>query len=226
MLRRIGIGAYGEVWMAASITGALRAVKVVRREHFDHDRTYEREFGGLKSFEPISRQHEGLVDILQIGRNDSAGYFYCVMELADNAGTADDYLSFTLAELIRTGGRMEIAECARTGASVAEALEFLHGRGLVHRDVKPSNIIFVNGQPKLADIGLVASVGSARSFVGTDGFIPPEGPGKPAADIYALGKTLYEMAVGRSRLDFPDLPRDLETKGDGVALVLFKEVIF
>lgn len=225
MLRRIGIGAYGEVWMAASITGTLRAVKVVRREHFDHERTYEREFGGLKSFEPISRQHEGLVDILQIGRNDTAGYFYCVMELADDAGAGGDYLSFTLAELIRTRGRMDIADCSRVGAAIAEALEFLHGRGLVHRDVKPSNIIFVNGQPKLADIGLVASVGSARSFVGTDGFIPPEGPGKPAADIYALGKTLYEMAAGRSRLDFPDLPRDLETKGDGVAFVELNEII-
>jgi len=50
----------------------------------------------------------------------------------------------------------------------------LHRQGLVHRDIKPSNIIFVRGVPKLADVGLVAAVTDARSFVGTEGFIPPE----------------------------------------------------
>ena len=58
--------------------------------------------------------------------------------------------------------------------------------GLIHRDIKPSNIIFVNGIPKLADIGLVAEQSEAKSFVGTEGFIPPEGPGTPRADIYSL----------------------------------------
>lgn len=206
ILRRIGVGAYGEVWLARSITGALRAVKVVSREHFEHERTYEREFAGLKKFEPISRAHEGLVDILHVGRN--ADCFYCVMELADDAGGGADYGPLTVAEMTRCG-KLSLAECARIGASVAGALAFLHKEGLVHRDVKPSNIIFVNGHPKLADIGLVASVAEARSFVGTDGFIPPEGPGAPRGDIYALGKTLYEMATGKNRLDFPDLPADL-----------------
>jgi tetratricopeptide (TPR) repeat protein len=77
--------------------------------------------------------------------------------------------------------------------------------------VKPSNIIFVNGRPKLADIGLVAGVDEARSFVGTEGFIPPEGPGKPQADLYSLGKVLYEAGMGRSRLDFPSLPADWDS---------------
>ena len=66
VLRRIGVGAYGEVWMARSITGAMRAVKVVLRERFEHEKSYEREFLGLKNFEPISRGHEGLVDVLSI----------------------------------------------------------------------------------------------------------------------------------------------------------------
>src|SRR4051812_15433247 len=115
MLHQIGTGAYGEVWMARSITGTLRAVKVVRRERFDHDRTYEREFGGMKNFEPISRAHPGLVDVLQVGRNDSAGYFYCVMELADNAGSAENYRPLTLAEQIQAKGKLSISECARIG---------------------------------------------------------------------------------------------------------------
>jgi serine/threonine protein kinase len=73
-------------------------------------------------------------------------------------------------------------------------------------DIKPSNVDFCRGRPKLADIGLVTDVGSSQSFVGTEGFIPPEGPGTPQADLYALGKMLYELATGRDRMDFPHLP--------------------
>ncbi len=87
---------------------------------------------------------------------------------------------------------------------LAEALDYLHARGLVHRDIKPSNIIFVDGAPKLADVGLVAQTGSARTFVGTEGYVPPEGPGTVQADVYSLGKCLYEMAMGKDRLAFPE----------------------
>jgi hypothetical protein len=66
LLRRIGGGSYGEVWLARNALGAYRAVKIVRRESFDHDRPFEREFAGVQKFEPISRQHEGLVDLLQV----------------------------------------------------------------------------------------------------------------------------------------------------------------
>jgi hypothetical protein len=54
VLRKIGGGAYGEVWMARGVTGAMRAVKVVWREDFDDERTFEREFEGILKFEPIS----------------------------------------------------------------------------------------------------------------------------------------------------------------------------
>ena len=67
----------------------------------------------------------------------------------------------------------------------------------MHRDIKPSNIIFVQGQPKLADIGLVAGSDETSSFVGTEGFISPEGPGTPAADVFSLGKVLSEL-IARS----------------------------
>src|SRR5688572_10518486 len=82
VLQFIGSGASGEVWLAKSAMGTLRAAKVVRRKRFQHDRPYEREFDGLKHFEPISRKHDGLVNILQVGRHD--GYFYYVMEAADS----------------------------------------------------------------------------------------------------------------------------------------------
>src|SRR6185369_7818573 len=89
LLRRIGGGSYGEFWLGRSAVGTLRAVKVVYRNTFDTDRPYEREFGGIKKFEPISRTHESLVDVLHVGRNDGEGYFYYVMELADPAESGE-----------------------------------------------------------------------------------------------------------------------------------------
>src|SRR5437870_6393621 len=86
LLRCIGRGSYGEVWLARNVMGSYRAVKVVYRRAFEHDRPFEREFEGIRKFEPVSRTHESQVDILHVGRNDAAGYFYYVMELADDAG--------------------------------------------------------------------------------------------------------------------------------------------
>ena len=80
LLRRIGSGSYGEVWLARNALGAYRAVKIVYRKSFEDSRPFEREFNGIQKFEPISRSHEGLVDILQAGRHEN--YFYYVMELA------------------------------------------------------------------------------------------------------------------------------------------------
>ena len=110
---------------------------------------------------------------------------------------------------LKARGRLPFDECLQIGLSLTSALEHLHQHGLVHRDVKPSNIIFVDGQPKLADIGLVAGVDEARSFVGTEGFIPPEGPGKPQADLYGLGIVLYVMSTGKRHDAFPEPLSDL-----------------
>ncbi len=220
--RRIGAGAYGEVWLARSVHGVWRAVKVVWRAQFEHERTYERELAGLRLFEPVSREHPGLVDILQVGHDPEGGCFYHVMELADDArdGGSDPgdpgYEPATLATLLARRGRLPVRECARLGAEMASALGFLHQHGLVHRDIKPANVIFVQGRPKLADIGLVTGARGARSFVGTDGYIPPEGPGTAAADLFSLGRVLYELATGKNRLDYPDLPAALvEEDADG-----------
>src|SRR6266513_6444339 len=81
LLRPIGEGSFGEVWLARSKLGTLRAVKVVYRSTFKDSRPFEREFKGIQKFEPVSRSHEGLVDILQVGGGEE--YFYYVMELAD-----------------------------------------------------------------------------------------------------------------------------------------------
>jgi TolB-like protein len=101
----------------------------------------------------------------------------------------------------------------------------LHRRGLVHRDIKPSNVILVGGVPKLADIGLVSPVASARTFIGTEGYVPPEGPGAPSADVFALGKVLYELATGLDRQEFPQLPPELNRLPDHRTLLALNRII-
>ena len=262
LVRCIGQGSYGEVWLARSAVGTWRAVKVVYRDHFKDPRPYEREFIGIQKYEPISRANEGLVDVLQIGRNDRERYFYYVMELADDAsaersaevreersagvmecrgnGTtpvpqhsitpalqySSSYVPKTLAGEIRARGRLSVEECITLGMTLNLALGHLHRNGLIHRDVKPSNIIFVNGVPKLADIGLVTELAEAQSFVGTEGFIPPEGPNSSQADLYALGKVLYEASMGKDRQEFPEPPTGgLGSDADSAALMELNEIV-
>ena len=211
--RLIGDGSYGDVWLARNALGTRRALKVVYRDSFESERPYLREFNGIREFEPVS-SHSTQVGVFHVGKNDEAGYFYYVMELADDAATlgqvagpssepptlpADltQYVPATLGVLLQRRGRLPCAEALLLTLALADALAHLHASGLVHRDIKPSNVVFVGGRPKLADIGLVARVAGADTLVGTLGYIPPEGPGSPAADIYSLGRcsTKWSRAV-------------------------------
>jgi WD40 repeat protein len=210
--------------------GTFRAVKIVRRCSFSNIRPFERELSGIEKFEPISRSHEGLVDVLHVGRDDERGYFYYIMELGDDVKLGQNidpanYSPKTLAKCISLDGRLAVEECLRLGLALTEALGRLHKHGLVHRDVKPSNIIFVHGVPKLADIGLVAATTEARSYVGTEGFIPPEGPGSVQADLYGLGKVLYEASTGLDRNDFPKLPDGFQAFIDQDRFLELNEVL-
>ena len=87
LIRLVGQGSYGEVWLARNVLGTYRAVKIVYRRTFASDAPYEREFSGIKKFEPISRSHLALVSLLHVGRSDAGGYFYYVMEAADDGIT-------------------------------------------------------------------------------------------------------------------------------------------
>src|SRR5437660_12516868 len=71
LLRPIGRGAYGEVWLALNVMGTLRAVKVIQRGQFESDRPYEREFAGIQRYEPVSRSSGGLVHVLHVGRSQA-----------------------------------------------------------------------------------------------------------------------------------------------------------
>jgi tetratricopeptide (TPR) repeat protein len=229
----------------------MRALKIVRQDRHSSVESFEREFKGLQRFEPVSRTHDGLVDILAVGLlSDGAGFYY-VMELADSiSGGASDkpndclgrplpprelithqsslitsYAPRTLRADLNSRCALAADEVIAIGLKLASALAHLHAQNLVHRDVKPSNILFINGEPKLADAGLVAAVDDARSLVGTAGYIAPEGPGTPQADLYALGKVLYEAAFGKDRQEFPALPADVASRPDHARLLELNEII-
>src|SRR5687767_4168181 len=165
LLRRIGQGAYGDVWLARNALGTLRAVKVVYRARFKEDRPYEREFNGILKYEPISRTHESLVQVLHVGRNDEGECFYYVMELADDAeapssklqapsklqassnielGESPDrlkaglhtYTPRTLRSELAGRQRLPPTDAAQLALPLAGALAHLHRHGLVHRDIK------------------------------------------------------------------------------------------
>jgi serine/threonine-protein kinase len=209
MLRCIGSGSYGEVWLARNVMSTYRAVKVVYRQTFEHEHSYEREFKGIKKFEPVSRSHDGLVDILQVGRNDHAGYYYYVMELGDdlvlgNQIIPETYNPKTLGKEAAARGKLPVDECVKLGLSLAAALSHLHQHGLIHRDIKPSNIMIdPSDTPRITDFGIaqMAEHTAKLSVSGTPSYMSPEqvreGVAQKESDLFSLGCVLYELLSGK-----------------------------
>ncbi len=137
LVRCIGRGAYGEVWLAKDIIGSFHAVKVVYRRTFASDGPFDREFRGIQKFTPISRSHPGFVNILHVGRNNAAGYFYYIMELGDDETTGQQidpgaYQPKNLAREIERRGRLPAAECLQLSLALTAALDCLHRQHLIH----------------------------------------------------------------------------------------------
>lgn len=166
-----------------------------------------------------------------------ADYFYYVMELGD-AVAADwekhptHYQPRDLANERKAlpRGRLPVNECFRVGLALCEALDFLHGQGVTHRDIKPQNVIYFQGRPKLADLGLITDLrpdDPERTLVGTPGYMPPapERPGTVAADLYALGMVLYVLSTGRAAALFPEVATTLVNVGEPPEFLSLNNVI-
>ena len=230
LLKCIGTGSYGRVFLARSFLGEFRAVKVISRHVLKDHRPFDRELRGIRKFEPISRSHPGFLNILHVGQDSTGDYFYSVMELGDDASgapctDAERYEAKTLQRVLQPRRPLPPGEVLRFALCLTDALQHLHAAGLVHRDIKPANILFVGGVPKFGDIGLVTLEGEAESLVGTIGYIPPEGPGTCQADVFALGKVLYECLTGLDRTRFPEMPTLVEGPDHGRFLELNEVVL-
>jgi CHASE2 domain-containing sensor protein len=232
-----GEGAYGKVWVVRNAIGQWQALKVVYLSKFGNNTDpFDREFNGISRYKPISDKHPGLLRVDFVTRKRE-GYFYYVMELGDAQNPGWEYSPSTYKPLdlasVRAQAknrRLSVPECIRIGIALSDALEFLHQQGLTHRDIKPQNIIFVKGQPKLADVGLTAEIRpdeAERTFVGTPGYMPhpPERPGTVQADIYALGMVLYVTSTGRGPTFFPEIATTLIQEPETANFLPFNNVI-
>jgi len=147
--------------------------------------------------------HPNLVAVFDAGSED--GVHYIVMEHVPGE---------TLADVLRKEGRLHPNRATRIAASVADALGVAHAARIVHRDVKPANVMLTpDGRTKLMDLGIARnidgeSITHASSILGTAGYVSPEqARGDPVdhrSDIYSLGCVLYEMLTGRQPFEAQD----------------------
>jgi eukaryotic-like serine/threonine-protein kinase len=190
MLRRLGAGGFGTVWLAHDQRlDRPVAVKKVPLEGGESPRA-ERE-----ALAAARLGHPGIVALYEAGRDDEA--FYLVSELVRGS---------TLGELERDGALSDL-DVVRIGVALCDALEHAHARGVIHRDVKPANVMVPEdgGSPKLTDFGIArladaAALTRTGDVVGTIAYMAPEqAEGRRvtgAADLYALALVLYEALSG------------------------------
>ena len=192
---RIAIGGVGEVWRATDLVlDRPVAVKLLRPEYAQHPET-------LARFEAEARHaasvtHPGIAQVYDYGKAQAADSPYLVMELVDGPS-----LAWVLAS-----GPLEPAYAMDVLAQAAAGLEAAHAAGLVHRDVKPANLVVGPGnQVKITDFGVAYAAGSAPitragTLVGTPAYLAPEraagGPATPASDLYSLGVVGYHCLTG------------------------------
>lgn len=190
----IGWGAAAVVYRARNANGQVVALKVLRPEAAAHPAlraSIQNEYRTLSRL-----RHPGIVRVFDGG--EANGLFYMAMEYIEGE---------TLEEFLQRVKLVGEETAIRIGRQVAEALDYLHRQGYVHRDIKTSNILLTpTGRAVLFDFGTVRSIHdpppAEQGIYGTPAFLAPEQiePGQPVdgrADLYSLGVVLYRMVTGR-----------------------------
>ncbi len=150
--------------------------------------------------------HPGIVVVHDIGRDPESNTVFIAMEYLQGR---------TLAEAMSTDAGLEWPEALRITARVAEALHHAHLAGIVHRDVKPANILIqASGEPKIMDFGIAkipaSQITAAGEFFGTPSYMSPEqavgAPVDARSDVFSLGSVLYLLLTGRRAFDAGNVP--------------------
>jgi serine/threonine-protein kinase len=172
------------------------AIKLLHAQFADEPEFLERFRREARAAARLS--HPNIVPIYDVGEHGDSHTPYIVMELVSGGN---------LKDRIRQAAPLPDAEIRTVGATLASTLEYAHRKGLIHRDVKPQNVLLGDdGRPRLTDFGIaqaMASSGLTRTgtVMGSVHYISPEQvrgrPAVPQSDIYSLGAVLYEMATGR-----------------------------
>jgi serine/threonine protein kinase/class 3 adenylate cyclase len=192
----LGSGGMAEVYLAQDRELDREvAIKALRPEYASDRPFIERFKREAKSAASLSHSH--IVPVYDWGETKDGAY-YIVMEHCSGG---------TLKELIQQEGRLPPRWAAEIARQIAEALEYAHRHGLVHRDIKPQNILLTEaGEAKVADFGIaraasLTTVTQPGSVMGTAQYLSPEqakgSPATPQSDLYSLGIVLYEMLTGR-----------------------------
>lgn len=192
--QRLGGGGMGEVYEAVDLeNNEPIAVKTIRPLLADSGHVEARFLREVRMASRIS--HPNVCRML--GIEEHGGERFCIMELLRGR---------TLADRLKLQGRLSAAEALRVAAQICDGLSAAHGAGVVHRDLKPGNILLVDERAVIIDFGLAAGLAHERSLtadgevIGTLAYMAPEqleeGSASAASDVYALGVVMYEMLTG------------------------------
>ena len=203
IVRELGKGAMGIVYLAKDpLIGRLVALKTIRAAaHADDDETKEFQQRFIREAQAAGiLNHPAIVTVHDIGMDEASGTNFIAMEYVEGSN---------LKEVLAQGRALSFEQIGEIIAQVAEALDFAHAKGIVHRDVKPANVILLEGmRAKITDFGIAkiasgigGNLTSTGQFLGTPNYMAPEqikgAPVDGRTDIFALGICLYECLTRR-----------------------------
>ena len=197
ILGKVGAGGMSDVYNAKDhILSRIVAIKVLKSE-FSEDRTFVTKFR-TEAQSAAVLEHPNIVNIYDVGSED--GLYYIVMEYVEG---------ITLKTYIEKKGQLSFKESASIAIQVARGIEAAHGKNIIHRDIKPQNImISTDGKVKVTDFGIAKAASSntiSSDVMGSVHYASPEqarnGFIDARSDVYSLGIVMYEMITGRVPFD-------------------------